>query len=72
MDIPYDYQVIDVNRPSNSLTVVYESDNRRDAEQARDGLKVCGCEVYVDIGEKLYRVICPQQVLRSGLSNVTR
>jgi hypothetical protein len=61
----YDYQIIDINEPSKSLKVVYESDNRRDAEETRDRLKMVGCEVYAEVGGKLYRVICPQEKVKS-------
>ena len=59
-----DYYAIDYNDKygtKKSATVVYESDNRGDAEQACDRLKVVGCEVYAEVGEKHYRVICEQE-----------
>lgn len=57
----YANQVIDISEPTKSLKIVYESDNRRDAEEARDRLKMVGCEVYAEVGGKLYRVICEQE-----------
>jgi hypothetical protein len=61
----YDYQIIDVNEPQKKLKVVCESDTRRGAEEARDRLKMVGCEVYAEVGGKLYRVICTQDQVKS-------
>ena len=47
------------------LTVVAEYDNEREARQARAGLKVRGCEVYAEVGGKLWRVICPKTTINS-------
>jgi hypothetical protein len=62
----YDYQIIDVNEPKKMLKVVYESDNRRDAEETRDRFKMVGCEVYAEVGGKLYRIICEQEKVTSN------
>jgi hypothetical protein len=61
----YDYQIIDVNEPKKILKVVCESDTRRGAEETRDRLKMVGCEVYAEVGGKLYRVICTQEKVTS-------
>ena len=65
----YANQVIDISEPEKSLKIVYESDNRRDAEETRDRLKMVGCEVYAEVGGFLYRVICPQTLVKSEPEN---
>ena len=52
------YAVVDINRASQELTVVAESDNRTEAEEIRDGLKMCDCEVIREYDGSIYRVIC--------------
>jgi hypothetical protein len=47
------------------LTVVAEYDNEAEARQARAGLKVRGCEVYAEVGGRVYRVICPKTTISS-------
>ena len=59
------YAVVDASGEKKNLTVIYESDNRRDAEEARDRLKMVGCEVYAEVGGRIYRVICPQTKVKS-------
>ncbi len=48
-----------------TLTVVAEYDNEAEARQARVGLKVRGCEVYAEVGGRIYRVICPKIIMTS-------
>jgi len=57
--------IIDINEPSKSLKVMGEYDNRGTAEQAKDRLKMVGCEVYAEVGGKLFRVICTQDQVTS-------
>ena len=57
--------IIDINEPSKSLKVMGEYDNRGTAEQAKDRLKMVGCEVYAEVGGKLYRIICEQEKVTS-------
>ncbi len=47
------------------LQVVAEYDNEAEARQARAGLKVRGCEVYAEVGGRIYRVICPKTTMLS-------
>jgi len=58
--------IIDINEPSKSLKVMGEYDNRGSAEQAKDRLEMVGCEVYAEVGGKLYRLICPQERVTSN------
>jgi hypothetical protein len=56
-----DYYVVqDINRQKANLKVVGEFTTRGEAEVVRDKLQVRGCEVYAEVGGKLYRVICEQ------------
>ena len=47
------------------LTVVAEYDNETEARQAKDGFRIRGCEVFTELGGKLYRVICPSELVKS-------
>lgn len=60
--VDYDYKIVGAEE---NLKVVYESVNRRDAEEMRDRLQIRGCEVYAEVGGVLYRVICPQTKVES-------
>ena len=62
------YAIQDISESSGSqkaLTVAAEYDNEREARQAKAGLRVRGCEVYAEVGRKLYRVICPKTTMTS-------
>ena len=48
-----------------ALTVVAEYDNEREARKAKAGLTVRGCEVYAEVGGRIYRVICPKTTMLS-------
>lgn len=66
MQLPLDnyYAIEDIGNTGGektTLTVVAEYDNEAEARQARSGFKVRGCEVYAEVGGKIYRVICPHQ-----------
>lgn len=60
------YAIIDISGETKNLKVVAEYDDRGEAEQARDRLQVCGCEVYAEVGGRLYRVICEQMKITSS------
>lgn len=61
----YDYAVVDISGEKKDLKVYGEYDTKSEAEVARDKLQVRGCEVYAEVGGKLYRVICEQTVVTS-------
>jgi hypothetical protein len=64
------YAIQDINDPKGTqtrLTVVAEYDNEAEARQARAGLKVRGCEVYAEVGGRIYRIICPKTTMTSDL-----
>jgi hypothetical protein len=63
------YAIIDISGEKKHLTVVGEYDDKREAELARDKLEVCGCEVYAEVGGKLYRVICERMNMTSTPSS---
>jgi len=62
------YAIQDINDPKGTqtrLTVVAEYDNAREARQARAGLKIRGCEVYAEVGGRVWRILCPKQTMTS-------
>ena len=70
MQLPLDnyYAIQDISEARGTqkpLTVVAEYDNEAEARQARAGLKVRGCEVYAEVGGRIYRVICPKTTMLS-------
>ena len=70
MQLPVgDYYAIqdisDSARTQKPLTVVAEYDNETEARQAKDGFRIRGCEVFTELGGKLYRVICPSELVKS-------
>jgi hypothetical protein len=63
------YAIVDASGQEKSFKVVGEYDDKREAELARDKLSVCGCEVYAEVGGKLYRVICERMNMISTPSS---
>ena len=48
--------------------VVCEARTRREAQKALDSIKVSGCGIYAEVGGKLYRVMCEQTSIKTGLT----
>ena len=69
MQLPLDnYAIQDISEARGTqkpLTVVAEYDNEAEARQARAGLKVRGCEVYAEVGGRVWRILCPKQIMTS-------
>jgi len=59
------YDISDARGTQKPLQVVAEYDNEAEARQAKAGLRVRGCEVYAEVGGRIYRVICPKQIMTS-------
>ena len=55
--IPY-ADIVDISSGKRNLVVIEETTDRAVAEQALKGRANGDCEVYVEVGEKLYRTIC--------------